>query len=141
MGLCVRKVFPVLKLLAPTLVFALLPLSAVAQESDCAEAVTQVDMNACAQAAWEAADADLNTAYGAAVDFMTGLDADLPEGERGAVEALRAAQRAWIAYRDAACAAEAFTVRGGSIEPLVRFACLERLTRVQTGTLDAFRAY
>ena len=51
---------------------------------------------------------------------------------------LRDAQRAWITYRDLACAAESTLVRGGSMEPLMYYSCLERETRSRTESLRIF---
>lgn len=122
-------------------VFAFLfPLAAQAQDAvpNCAEAVTQADMNICADLAWKAADEDLNLAYGFAVSMMQAVDAGLPEDQRGAEAALREGQRAWIAFRDAGCAAEGFRVRGGSMEPLVVASCRERVTRARTEDLRAW---
>ncbi|AJE48109.1 lysozyme inhibitor LprI family protein [Celeribacter indicus] len=108
----------------------LLPAPALAQEVDCASAMTQTDMNICAARAHAAADADLNETYRAAMDS---LSAGRPE----VAGALRDAQRKWIPYRDAACAAEGAVYEGGSIRPLIVSSCLERLTRVRTADIRA----
>ena len=47
------------------------------------------------------------------------------------------AQRAWIAYRDAECEISALSEKGGSLEPLMRFSCLARVTEARTGELKA----
>jgi len=47
---------------------------------------------------------------------------------------LRAAQRAWIAFRDLDCQARAGS-RGGSFHPAALQLCLERLTDERTATL------
>lgn len=101
---------------------------APAQEVNCAEAMAQSDLNACAYAGWEAADAELNRVYKAARARLQELDAELPEAERGAEAALRAAQKAWVSFRDAACSAEGYLMHGGSAEPLLVYGCMERLT-------------
>jgi uncharacterized protein YecT (DUF1311 family) len=44
---------------------------------------------------------------------------------------LRDGQRAWIAYRDAGCAAEGYLSHGGSIEPMVVAYCLARVTKTR----------
>ena len=102
---------------------------------DCSNTVTQLEMNACAEQDWMAADADLNAAYGAALAVMQDLDAALPRSARGAEANLRKAQRAWITYRDAACAAEGYAMRGGSAEPLLIYGCRARLTAERTQNL------
>ncbi|WP_240335391.1 lysozyme inhibitor LprI family protein [Pseudotabrizicola algicola] len=102
--------------------------AAQAQGLDCDNAMTQQAMNRCAALELEAADKDLNAAYAEARGAMRDLDTDLPPGLSGAELALRDAQRAWISYRDKACAAEGFLMRGGSAEPLLVLGCRLRLT-------------
>lgn len=106
--------------------------TAVAQDIDCTNALTQVEMNHCAYLDYQAADAALNAAYGAAVAQADAADYG---------EALRAAQRLWIPYRDAACHAEAAQYEGGSIQPLIALSCLSRLTQDRTRDLRLFEAY
>lgn len=122
----------------PLLVLACLALPAAAQEVDCANAVTQQDMNRCAYADWEAADAALNAAYKRAMTLLTGWDADLPETEQGGAEALKEAQRAWIAFRDKACEVEGYAMKGGSAEPLLVYGCMRQLTEDRTLQLLSF---
>lgn len=104
-----------------------------AQDVDCENAQTQMDMNLCAEQEWQAADAELNAVYKDARAAMQAIDADLPEAEQGAEENLRNAQRAWVTFRDAACAAEGYAMHGGSAEPLLIYGCRAALTteRVQ----------
>ena len=119
----------------PFLVLACLSFPAAAQEIDCANAVTQQDMNQCAYNDWEAADADLNAAYKRAMALLQHWDADLPQAEQGGAKALKEAQRAWITFRDKACEAEGYAMTGGSAEPLVVYGCLATLTRQRTQDL------
>ncbi|RYI26210.1 MAG: DUF1311 domain-containing protein [Acetobacteraceae bacterium] len=121
----------------PLIVLAALTLPAAAQDVDCANAVTQMDMNQCAYDDWEAADADLNSAYARAMDVMKTWDADLPEAEQGGAAALKDAQRAWITFRDKACEAEGYAMKGGSAEPLLVYGCMRQLTEDRTSQLDA----
>lgn len=113
----------------------LLALPAGAQEVDCENAMAQQEMNFCAAQDYEEADAALNDAYRQARAAMKGLDANLSAGDRGAEAALLAAQRAWLPYRDAACASEGWLMHGGSAEPLVVYGCLATLTRQRTQDL------
>lgn len=115
-----------MKILIAALVLAATP--ALAQEVDCAKAVAQMELTYCAEQEWMAADADLNDAYGAARDLMRQVDTGLPEDQKGAEANLKAAQRAWITFRDAACAAEGYMMHGGSAEPMVIYGCRARLT-------------
>ncbi len=116
------------------LALSVLLLSVPAHAQDCAEAVTQRDMTRCAELDFQAADADLNASYTSAMAFMRSVDDADPAA--GAATQLRTAQRAWIPFRDAACEAEALPYRGGSIQPMVKLFCLERLTRQRTEDLN-----
>lgn len=125
------------------IVLAALTLPAAAQDVDCAEAVAQVDLNACAYQEWEAADTQLNRTYAAAMDLLEAWDADLPDDEKGGPAALKAAQRAWITFRDKACEAEGYAMKGGSAEPLLVYGCMRQLTEERTahltGMVEAYR--
>ena len=101
----------------------------------CEGAVSQPDLNDCTAEAFAAADEELNLAYEAAMAAARRYDSS-PEGR--AQDTLRAAQRAWIAYRDAACEAEAALWDGGSAQPMIRSGCLEHLTLQRTEDLWAY---
>lgn len=117
-----------------------LPLTAHAQDVDCANAETQVDMTACAEQDWQAADVNLNAAYKSAMAVMKGIDADLDATDQGAAVALRDAQRAWVPFRDATCDAEGWAFHGGSAEPMVIYACRARVTAARAEELDNMAA-
>ena len=117
------------------LVLACLTLPAAAQEIDCANAIAQMELNQCAYADWEVADAELNAAYQQAMELLLDWDANLPEDEQGGAEALKEAQRAWITFRDKACEAEGYAMKGGSAEPLLVYGCMRLLTEERTGHL------
>jgi uncharacterized protein YecT (DUF1311 family) len=124
-------------------ILLLLPLlwamPAAAQEPDCANAMDQADMTACAGLEYEAADRELNAVWKDAIADAKAQDEELKsmggDGRPGHEETLRAAQRAWISYRDAACEYEGFEARGGSMEPMLASFCLARLTRLRTKEL------
>jgi uncharacterized protein YecT (DUF1311 family) len=99
-----------------------------AQDIDCATAEAQQDLNWCAEQDWQAADADLNAAYRAAKAALESWDTELSPDLQGGAAALLDAQRAWVTFRDAACTAEGFPMRGGSAEPLLVYGCMSRLT-------------
>ncbi len=130
------------RLIRPFLALGLLALPATAQDVDCSTAMAQADLNQCAYQDWEEADAGLNDVYKEVVSAYTLMDADLPEELGSGVETLRNAQRAWITFRDLACEAEGFAMRGGSAEPLLVYGCMRALTEERTqhlqGMLDAF---
>ena len=105
-------------------------------KADCADAKTQLELNVCASQDYKAADAALNAAYKKAMASMKDTDSYLPKGEKNAADALLAAQRAWIDYRDKACEAETFQVKGGSMEPMIYAECMTRITRERSAALD-----
>ena len=90
-----------------------------AEAEFCPKGRTQLAMNNCAAAELARADTLLNERYQQLLRTM--------EPER--VEALRAAQRAWIRFRDAECDFQASEVAGGSMERMVHALCLAHLTR------------
>ena len=119
----------------PLIVLACLTLPAAAQDIDCANAITQMDMNQCAHDDWEAADAELNQVYKQAMRLLKTWDADLPADERGGANALKEGQRAWITFRDKACEAESYAMKGGSAQPLLVYGCMRQLTLERVGHL------
>jgi uncharacterized protein YecT (DUF1311 family) len=122
--------------LGPIMVICAMP--ALAQEAgrtnaECVDAgTTQVEMTACARENWKVADADLNTAFEKGVALLRRIDEGLPEDEVGGEDSLRDAQRAWVTFRDKACEAEGYLFHGGSVEPMIVYDCLARLTRDRT---------
>ncbi len=91
---------------------------AVTIQDACKDATTQVEMNQCSAKEAQDADKQLNDLYRTVLEKLT------PDNKNS----LRVAQRAWIAYRDADCAGEAELYKGGSIAPLIKTACVAKLT-------------
>lgn len=114
------------------------PVAAPAQELDCANPTTQVEMTGCASLAYEAADAELNAAYKAARAEARRRDAADPSAVPPNETLLQEAQRAWIPFRDRACTAESTLAHGGSMQNQIYLLCLERLTRTRTQDLNIF---
>jgi uncharacterized protein YecT (DUF1311 family) len=84
-------------------------------------------------------DARLNAAYGALMEIEKAGDAELKELGSAAPStsaALREMQRAWIGYRDAACAYELSQWGGGTGGGPATADCLMRLTAAQALTLE-----
>lgn len=103
----------------------------LAQAADtCADAKDQTSMNICADASFKEADRALNAQYAATRKAIVAYDA---EGDK----LLIAAQRAWVTFRDAHCAATSFAFKGGSMEPMVRASCLAATTEARTAQLKA----
>ncbi|MDI6838705.1 lysozyme inhibitor LprI family protein [Ciceribacter thiooxidans] len=105
-------------------------------EVDCENAMTQFDMNVCSQRDYEKADEALNAQWAKTKKVMAAWDAELDSGNKGAVESLVSAQRAWIQYRDNHCDAVGYSVWGGSMYPTIVASCLEDLTAKRTKELE-----
>jgi uncharacterized protein YecT (DUF1311 family) len=89
-------------------------------KQDCNRAETQMDLNQCAEANYEAADAALNALY----KRLLAQDTDAK-----AAASLRDAERTWISYRDKECARQVGPREGGgSIWPMDMSTCLEEKT-------------
>lgn len=118
--------------------FLLLASAAVAQDLDCTDPVTQVEMTGCASLAADAADKELNAVWKLAVKAAKDRDAVDPGHEPSGESILRGAQRSWISFRDQACSAEATIARGGTMASQLFLLCLERLTLRRTDDLRLF---
>ncbi|SDO07142.1 Uncharacterized conserved protein YecT, DUF1311 family [Methylobacterium phyllostachyos] len=101
---------------------------APARSADPCAGTTQMDLNACAGATYERADAAMNVAY---AKLMKQIGPKTRDG-------LRAAQKAWLPFRDASCALEAMGVEGGSMQPQVHADCLARVTAARTKVLTGY---
>lgn len=108
-------------------------------KNDCDRGANQGVMNQCAQQAWQRADTEMNEAW--RVTYAAMKRADDRNTSRGGGFGFPAAtlesQRAWLKYRDTQCTLIAGRYQGGSMQPLVRFNCLERMTRDRTRQLRA----
>jgi uncharacterized protein YecT (DUF1311 family) len=97
---------------------------AAAQSNPCDEARTQMEMNECADREYRKADAELNRVYQQLVRASGGRDAKL-----------KAAQLAWLKFRDAQCDYEAAFNEGGSMQPMTYSFCLADVTAARTKQL------
>jgi uncharacterized protein YecT (DUF1311 family) len=96
---------------------------------DCSKAVTQMDMNQCADRDFRAWDAKLNALYRV---VMKNQDT---KGQM----LLRTAERNWIAWRDSECAFESASSEGGSIQPMEYSLCLTDKTHARIKELELQR--
>lgn len=87
-------------------------------EDPCPGSNTQFELNQCAARARDRADAELNKVYGQLMKAA---------GTTERVK-LRAAQLAWIKFRDTHCDYESVGNKGGSIYPMVVSFCLAKVT-------------
>jgi uncharacterized protein YecT (DUF1311 family) len=98
---------------------------------DCSQLATQIELNQCAGANDEAADAALNKVYRQLMADQT---------DAASKQRLTEAERAWIAYRDKECAYEVGPQQeGGSIWPMEMSNCLEAMTAARLGELAKLR--
>lgn len=111
------------------LAIPLVLVAASAADIDCNNAMDQSTMNMCADKDYQAADKKLNEIYG---KLMTALDDAKYKAK------LKAAEKAWIQYRDAECTFEVAENEGGSIYPLVYAGCATRLTDVHAKELQTY---
>lgn len=95
---------------------------------DCQPAMTQMDMNQCANTDYRKADAELNRIY-QNVLAKTPIDRKL---------LLKSAQLTWIKNRDADCTFQASATEGGSVHPMIIAACLTRKTEARTTLLKSY---
>jgi uncharacterized protein YecT (DUF1311 family) len=105
---------------------ALILVHALTRAADrCDSPQTQAAMNVCAAEELHRMDAQLNAVY-------RKLTATLDANRR---RKLQAAQRAWLAFRDAHCEFEASAFEGGSMQPLEYSACATNVTKERIGHL------
>lgn len=114
-------------LIAPLLVIA--AARAGDRGIDCSQAMTQYEMNACANGKFEAAQRRLEETY----HHVMAMHED-----RGARAKLVSAERAWMAFRDAECTFETADSEGGSIYPMLYSMCLAKLTAAHTQELERY---
>lgn len=106
----------------------LLLASAAALAPECQTTIIQSELNACAIQSLADADDALNNQWRITVAVYNALS-------QADAERLRNAQRKWIAFRDAQCAAEWPWSIGVSLDKMLYVFCLESLTRERTEEL------
>ena len=111
-------------------------LDAQAREFNCNDPQNQMEMNNCARIDFERADLALNAAYQTAIAAAQANDRELRAmGDNGDTRpgyeaVLRAAQRAWVTFRDQHCTWVGYEdARGGTMEPMSYNGCRTQVTR------------
>jgi uncharacterized protein YecT (DUF1311 family) len=121
----------VMQLLCPMLAamffFVVMVPGLSASERDCKEAVSTAEMRTCANERYQAADGELNRVY-------RQLASQLSDQRRAK---LKAAQKAWIAFRDKNAAFVASVVEDGTMYPIVEVMELTATTKQRTEQLRA----
>lgn len=116
-----------MRALALVALVALAP-AVAAQDVPCDPEGSQVELNACAAEAFRDADAEMNRVYQQVLRAVS----------EGVEARVRAAQRAWLPFRDAHCDVEAAVAEGGSMQPMVRGFCLAAVTEERTEHLRGY---
>ncbi len=124
-------------------------LLAASAAPDCANAMTDADMQACSAADLKQAEAALASQWRKTGDFMKRRDSEWKKGELGKYDqrtgfyaSLLASQRGWIAYRQNFCAVEGYKMRGGTGEQLEYLGCMITMAEARTKELaDLVRHY
>ncbi len=96
---------------------------------DCADQ-TQLGLHKCADADFQRADKALNDAYREVLRRLA--------GDEHKKQLLRAAEQAWVAFRDAECEFAVSATENGSIYPMENLICLGDQTRQRTKAVDAY---
>jgi uncharacterized protein YecT (DUF1311 family) len=123
-----------IRLIAATVSLAASP----AQAFDCDNAVSTYELQACANEALAVSDAKLTAAYQQALaSIKTRGGQPAPYDTKSYEEALRAAQRAWVTFRDAECKGVIpFAWTGGSGTGGAVLSCLISKTEARTKDLN-----
>lgn len=115
---------------------------AAAQDFDCTKTddLPQAGLTYCAGVEYDEADKTLNVLWPKIVAEAKRRDADSADyikdlGVPTNLETLRAAQRAWIEFRDRQCELESYEMLGGTAQPMVGLGCQAAMTRARTEDL------
>jgi len=111
----------------------LMAMAGFLQEPNCGDPQTQAEMNECAARDAKEADAELNFIYPKVLAHYQQMDRE--SGSTEGAKRLRAAQRAWIAFRDAECAVAGYEALGGSMESLLVSGCIAQMTQKRAAEL------
>jgi len=99
------------------------------KRQDCSKFTAQMDMNGCAQANADAADAALNGFY---KKLMS------QQGDAASKDQLKDIERAWIAYKNKECSFEVGPqADGGSIWPMDMANCEERMSAARAAEIQS----
>lgn len=109
------------------LALVVLTASGYALADECENASTQMELNQCTGAQYQAADAKLNKTYQEAIKRAEPPQRDL----------LKKAQNAWITLRDTDCELLSSGVEGGSVQPMIHNQCLADKTAEREAFLSS----
>ena len=101
----------------------------IRRDHDACDSGVTLSMKTCASYRWRVQDARLNAVYKRALAKAR---------EMGYEASLVKAQRAWVAFRDAACANEGkMGAGGGTAQGLYELSCMEGLTKDRTDRIES----
>ncbi|MBF2017182.1 MAG: DUF1311 domain-containing protein [Rivularia sp. T60_A2020_040] len=100
----------------------------IAQNVNCNNPQTTLEMRVCAGKSYETADKKLNQVYR---QLKPKLNA---KQQKRLVDA----QTAWIQFRDKSCAYEAGEAEGGTLEPVLKLSCLTDVTQQRVKDLEGY---
>ena len=103
----------------------------VSQKGPCDAAMTQLDLNQCYGEQFRKADRRLNNVYASLLKQMQS------EKNETAIQKLKAAEKAWLQYRDLHCDAARYEYEGGSMSPMVWAQCMAMTTEHRIEELKA----
>ena len=125
------------------LALGVLAAPAQAQDFDCSkpEDLPQMGLTWCAGQEFQKTDAELNALWPKLMADAKARDADSADfikdlGVPTTQQALRAAQRAWIDFRDRQCELESYEALGGSMQPMLAESCKADMTRKRIEALS-----
>ena len=125
-----------MRVIAALAVFALALPAVAAEQIDCSNANNTLEMNFCADKEFAAADAELNAVYKRALARIAQSDGEKPYDPKSWETALRASQRAWVAFRDADCKGLVpMEWSGGTGTTAAVLGCMVQLTQARAKSL------
>jgi uncharacterized protein YecT (DUF1311 family) len=102
----------------------------------CDKAVSTVEMNICAERELDTADVKLNAEFKKAIAWIGKTGSGKPYDARSWEAALRASQRAWIAFRDADCKGLLpYSWAGGTGTTSAVLGCMSAKTKARTAEI------
>ena len=123
-----KRLFPTGVSLATLVGLSTMAAGAIAQELNCNNPQTQLEMNYCSGLDYKKADQRLNQVY-------RRLRPEVPTARR---QYLVNTQLAWIKFRDTDCELARSQFEGGSIAPLIQNTCLTDATDKRSGELETY---
>lgn len=136
MGFRGRRLLCALAALSCAFDMAQRPGAAQQSRVDCKDPVSTVEINFCLEKELQRADVELNRAFQGALAFIDTHDEMSAAARSEWRTALRSAQRAWIAFRDADCGEPVgYEWYGGTGMGAATFGCSLEKTRARTKDL------